>query len=63
MAIVHGIRPIRQDVLCGASAKRLNGANTPDKLVIAIISAGPDKIYQTDVSQKEAVIICCAPRR
>ncbi len=41
----HG--PIRQDVLCGASAKRLNGANTPDKLVIAIISAGPDKIYQT----------------
>lgn len=32
---------------CGASAKRLKGANDPAKLVIAIISSGPDKVFQT----------------
>lgn len=41
----HG--PIRQNALCGAHANRLEGANDPQKLVIAIISSGPDKVFQT----------------
>ena len=41
----HGA--VRGDDLCGQGAKRLIGANSPEKLVIAIISAGPDRIFQT----------------
>lgn len=41
----HGV--VRGDNLCGHGAKRLIGANSPEKLVIAIISAGPDRTFQT----------------
>jgi len=38
---------LRNDVTCGNNAKRLKGSATPDKLVIAILSPGPDRVYQT----------------
>ncbi len=41
----HGT--IRRNVACGSNANRLEGANDPQKLVIAIISSGPDKTFQT----------------
>lgn len=41
----HGA--VRGHILCGQNAKRLAGANSPEKLVIAIISSGPDRIFQT----------------
>ncbi len=37
----------RLDDACGHGANRLQGANSPEKTVIAIMSAGPDKIFQT----------------
>ncbi len=41
----HGA--VRGNALCGTNARRLAGANSPEKLVIAIISSGPDRIFQT----------------
>lgn len=41
----HG--PVHMDAACGAPAHRLMGADNPEKLVIAIVSSGPDKIFQT----------------
>ena len=41
----HGA--VRRDDLCGHNARRLEGANSPEKLVIAIISSGPDQIFET----------------
>lgn len=41
----HG--SLRGDDACGAGARRLEGAETPAQIVIAILSAGPDKTYQT----------------
>lgn len=35
------------DDACGQNANRLPGANSPEKIVIAIMSAGPDKVFQT----------------
>lgn len=41
----HGA--LRGDNACGVGARRLEGSATPTQLVIAILSPGPDKIYQT----------------
>lgn len=41
----HG--SVHMDAACGTPAHRLPGANVPEKLVIAIVSSGPDKIFQT----------------
>lgn len=41
----HG--PQRGHADCGAGARRLEGEAQPTQLVIAILSAGPDRIYQT----------------
>ncbi len=41
----HGTK--RQDNSCGTNANRLEGDEEPSHLVIAIISSGPDKVYQT----------------
>jgi hypothetical protein len=41
----HGT--VRLDDACGQNANRLKGANSPEKIVIAIMSAGPDKVFQT----------------
>lgn len=41
----HG--SLRLDSSCGVAARRLAGGATPSNLVVAILSAGPDRIYQT----------------
>lgn len=38
---------VRNDISCGDHAHRLTGSATHDKLVIAIISAGPDQKFDT----------------
>jgi hypothetical protein len=41
----HG--PLRHNAACGLAPKRLMGDTDPAQLVIAVLSAGPDRIYQT----------------
>ena len=38
---------VRQDDSCGEDHRRLEGAAIPSNLVLAIISSGPDQIFQT----------------
>lgn len=44
----------RHDSTCGLSPKRLMGANQESNIVIAVISSGPDRVFQTSCNAEGA---------